>query len=55
MNFWKRLRLIGSVIVLGIAVLAVLSALAHRPDTNEDTSSGRPRPPALQPSGTQGL
>ena len=55
MNFWKRLRLIGSVIVLGIAVLAVLLALTQRPDTDQDTSSGRPNPPLLQPSGTQGL
>ena len=55
MKFWKHLRLIGSLIVLGIALLAVLFALAHRPDTDEDTPSGRPRPPLLQPSGTVGL
>jgi hypothetical protein len=55
MNFWKRLRLIGSVIVFCIAVLAVLAALAHRTDADEDTSSGRTRPALQQQSGTSGL
>jgi hypothetical protein len=55
MNFWKRLRLIGSVIVLAIAVLAVLLALAHRSDTDEDTPSAHTRPALQQQSRTQGL
>jgi hypothetical protein len=55
MNFWKRLRLIGSVIVLGIAVLAVLLALAHRSDSEDDTPAGRPQPALRQPSVNNGL
>jgi hypothetical protein len=54
-NFWKRLRLIGSLIVLGIAVLAVVLALRHGPDSDEDTPSARPHPALKSPSGTTGL
>ena len=55
MNFWKRLRLIGSVIVLGIAVLALLLALRHPQDTDEDAPADRPSPALKSPSATQGL
>jgi hypothetical protein len=55
MNFWKRLRLIGSLIVLGIALLTVLLALRHGPDSDEETPSGRPHPTQKSPSGTTGL
>lgn len=55
MNFWKRLRLIGSLIVLAIALLTVLLALRHGPDSDEDTPSERPRPALRQQSGTKGL
>jgi hypothetical protein len=55
MNFWKRLRLIGSVIVLGIAVVCVLLALRHQPGEDDDTPSHRPNPALKSPSGTTGL
>ncbi len=55
MNFWKSLRLIGSVIVLGIAVLAVLVAVLRGSLADDEVPSQRPHP-ALQPqSGTKGL
>ena len=55
MNFWKYLHLIGSVIVLVIAVLTVVLALLHRPDTDDDTPSPR-SPPAFKPQvGPTGL
>jgi hypothetical protein len=55
MNFWKYLRLIGSVIVLGIAVLTVLLAVQRAPPVDDNTPPDRPHP-ALQPqSGTTGL
>jgi hypothetical protein len=55
MNYWKRLRLIGSVIVLAIAVLAVLVAVVYRSDSADDTPSGRPQPALRQPSVNNGL
>lgn len=55
MNFWKCLRLIGSVIVLGIAVLAILLAAPHRPDADEDAPSDRPHPALKPSSGVTGL
>jgi hypothetical protein len=55
MNFWKTLRLIGSLIVLAIALLTVLLALRHGPDSSGDTAPARPHPAMLQPSGTTGL
>jgi hypothetical protein len=55
MNFWKRLRLIGSLIVLGIAVLTVLVAVLNAPHTDDDTPSAGPRPALKSQSGTTGL
>jgi hypothetical protein len=55
MNFWKRLRLIGSVIVLGIAVLAFLLALQHPQQSDDDTPTDRPIPALKSSSGTTGL
>jgi hypothetical protein len=55
MNFWKYLRLIGSVIVLVIAVLTVVLALLHRPDSDDYTPPPR-SPLALKPqAGPTGL
>ena len=57
MNFWKRLRLIGSVIVLAISVLAIVLALLHARDTDGagDATPGRPTHPLTPLSGTTGL
>jgi hypothetical protein len=55
MNFWKRLRLIGSVIVLGIAIWAVLLAVKRAPSADDDTPDSRPPPSFKQQSGTKGL
>jgi hypothetical protein len=55
MNFWKRLRLIGSLIVLCIAVLAIVLAVLRAPSAEDDTPSARPRPAMQQRPGTQGL
>jgi hypothetical protein len=55
MKFWKHLRLIGSVIVFCIGVLALLLALRHQADSDEETPSDRPHPALKSPSGTTGL
>jgi cell division septation protein DedD len=55
MKFWKHLRLIGSVIVFCIGVLALLLALRHQADSGEDASSDRPLPALKTQSGTTGL
>ncbi len=55
MNYWKRLRLIGSVIVLGIAVLAVLVAVLRGPLADDEAPSRRPQSDLQQQSGTKGL
>jgi hypothetical protein len=55
MKFWKHLRLIGSVIVFCIGVLALLLALKHQADSEEGASSERPLPALKTQSGTQGL
>lgn len=55
MNFWKRLRLVGSLIVLCIAALAVLLAVLRAPQADDDTPTERPRPALQQRSGTTGL
>jgi hypothetical protein len=55
MNFWKRLRLIGSLVVLGIGVLAVLVVLLNRPTSDEEATSDRSHPTLKSPSGTTGL
>jgi hypothetical protein len=55
MNFWKTLRLIGSLIVLGIAVLTVLLAVLRAPQVNDDAPPVRPIPALKSQSGTTGL
>jgi hypothetical protein len=55
MNFWKRLRLVGSLIVLVIAVLTVLLAVLRAPRADDDTPTARPPPAFKQQSGTTGL
>jgi hypothetical protein len=55
MNFWKTLNLIGSLIVLAIAVLTVLLAVLRAPQTDDDAPSDRPPPAHRSPSGTTGL
>lgn len=57
MNFWQRLRLIGSVIVLAISVLAIVLALLHAHDTDSsgDRPFERPTRALTPPSGTTGL
>ena len=57
MTFWKRLRLIGSVIVLALAVVATVGALMQ-PAPTAPTTLDRPAPlrsPDPQTSGTKGL
>jgi hypothetical protein len=57
MNFWKRLRLIGSAIVLLLAVVATVGALMQP----ASTLSTNPQPresivlPGSQTNGTTGL
>lgn len=53
MNFWQRLRLVGSVIVLGIAALALVLTLLRTPDSDTRTPQSPPAPKPL--SGTTGL
>ncbi len=56
MTFWKRLRLIGSVIVLILAVVAAVGAFMH--PTHVDPHPLPPAPsgmPGSQPNGTTGL
>ena len=55
MKFWLRLRLIGSVIVLCIAMLALAFALLHRSTTDEDTPAVTPHPVLPSRSVTTGL
>jgi hypothetical protein len=57
MTFWKRLRLIGSVIVFALAIVATVGALMQ-PAPAAPTSLDRPTPlrsPDPQTSGTKGL
>ena len=54
MNFWQRLRLIGTVVVFALSVLALALAVLRAP-TDEDAPSARPRPAIPQTSGTTGL
>ena len=54
MNFWQRLRLIGSVVVLALSILAIALAVLRTPGTDEE-SSIRPDSAIQQPSGTTGL
>jgi hypothetical protein len=57
MTFWKRLRLIGSVIVLVLAVVATVGALMQ--PAPYDTTDPQPREPVVLPgsqtNGTRGL
>lgn len=53
MNFWQRLRLIGSVVVFAISVLALVLAVLRTPDT--DAPSDRPSRFFTPSSGTTGL
>jgi len=56
MKFWKRLRLIGSLTVLAIAVLAsVLAVLRTSQADDEDAPSQRPQRVLTPPSPTTGL
>ncbi len=57
MTFWKRLRLIGSVIVLVLTVVATVGVLMQ-PAPTATTNLERPTPlrsPDSQTSGTKGL
>jgi cell division septation protein DedD len=57
MTFWKRLRLIGSVIVLALAVVATVGALMQ-PTPTAPTTLERPAisaTPDSQSNGTKGL
>jgi hypothetical protein len=55
MNFWKQLRLIGSVIVLLVAVMAIVMAVLRKPDVDADRPDGYPNPAIKALSGTTGL
>ncbi len=54
MTFWKRLRLIGSVIVLVLAVVATVGALMHPVSISTDPPQPT-RPSDSLPNGTKGL
>jgi len=55
MNFWQRLRLIGTVVVFALSVLAIALAVLRTPDTDEESSPARPHRAIPQQSGTTGL
>jgi hypothetical protein len=57
MTFWKRLRLIGSVIVFALAIVATVGALMHpAPPVTTDTPAREPVGlPGSQANGTKGL
>lgn len=57
MNFWKRLRLIGSVVVFAISVLAIAIAVIRTTgsDNDRDTLLPHNHPAITTPSGTTGL
>lgn len=53
MNFWQRLRLIASLMVFAIAVLALVLSVLRTPEP--DSPSDRPTRSATPASGTTGL
>lgn len=56
MIFWKRLRLIGSVMVVVLAVVAVVGVLTHpKPHEPDPLPRGTTGLPDYQTNGTQGL
>jgi hypothetical protein len=54
MTFWKKLRLIGSVIVLVLAVVATVGALMQPAPINADPPQPI-KPSDSLPNGTKGL
>lgn len=54
MTFWKRLRLIGSVIVLVLAVVAAVGSLMHQVPVGADTPRSSAPSDSLA-NGTKGL
>ena len=55
MKFWKQLRLVGIVIVLGIAALAVVLTVLRTPDAGSGPPAGNSPVPLNASSGTTGL
>lgn len=55
MNFWQRLRLIASLIVLAISVVTIVLAVLRTPDLEGDAPSGRTYPAPKPQSSTTGL
>ena len=57
MNFWQRLRLLGTVAVLAISLVALVIAVLRTPDSDAESDAPAARPArALKPqSGTTGL
>lgn len=54
MSFWKKLRLVGSVIVLVLAVVATVGALMHPAPISADPPQTA-KPSDSLPNGTRGL
>jgi hypothetical protein len=57
MNFWQRLRLIGSVVVLLLSVLAIALAVLRAPDIDDEVDAlpSRQQRTHTPASGTTGL
>ena len=55
MNFWQRLRLIASLIVLTISVVAIVLAVLRAPDLERDPPSGHTDSTPKPQSATTGL
>jgi hypothetical protein len=57
MNFWQRLRLIGSVVMLVLSVLAIALAVLRTSDSGDESNPPPARQPGTHtaPSATSGL
>lgn len=55
MNFWKRLRLIGNIVLLSISILIVVTVLLRATEAVSPISSGVQQTAPTPKSGTTGL
>jgi cytochrome c oxidase subunit IV len=55
MNFWKRLRLIGNIVLLSVAILVVVTVLLRATEAISPISSGVQKTEPTPKSGTTGL
>jgi hypothetical protein len=57
MNFWKRMRLVGNLVLLVISIVTIVMAIfvAPDPDNEPDNPTQRPALGLKAQSGTSGL